>query len=584
MKPSLQQKWFVGLATLLGGLLVAVILTLNATLPGYLQARIRDDLTAMVRLAAVAVDQTRPQGGDLQELATRLAADTGLRITLISSAGVVEGESGVAAADLARIENHRSRPEVQEALRSGLGYAIRHSETVRTDLLYAAVPRADGFIVRAALPLDQVHATTRRLTRAVVAVSGGVAVIALPLVFLLSRRLTRPIEQMRAMAGRAADGDFSVRAPERGGAELSELGGALNRMSDQLNQRLQDLANEKAELQATLSTMVEGVLVVDAQSNVRLMNASLRRQFALGDQALGRSVMEVFRHLPLQELIEQVLSDRPTSALEMTFFGDEERAFDVTAARLRNGTPQARGAVVVFHDITRIRKLERVRREFVANASHELRTPLAVIRGYMETLLEETPPDPETSRRFLVTMDRNTRRLETLLQDLLSISEMESQQARLNLEPVALGDLARDVAQELERLAAQRNIALSIEIPPDLPPAQADAQRLHQVFTNLIENGVKYTTAGGWVRVTAEAKGGELVVCVADNGPGIAAEHLTRIFERFYRVDKARSRELGGTGLGLSIVKHIVQAHHGRVWAESRIGEGSRFFFTVPVA
>jgi two-component system phosphate regulon sensor histidine kinase PhoR len=580
----LQGKWFLGLAAILGGLLGAVALTIYATLPGYLNGRIREDLGRMVRLAGESMDQARAQGSDLQVLATRLGRETGLRITFIAPDGVVLGESDVQQTELSRVENHLSRPEVQQALREGLGYDIRRSVTVDTDLLYAAVPRADRSVARVAMSLARVHATTGRVTRSVAWTSLGVALLALPIVYLLSRRVTGPLEAMSAMARRAADGDFSQRAPERGGAELSELGTALNRMSDQLNQRLQELASEKAELQATLSTMVEGVLVVDAESRVRLVNASLQRQFDLGAPAIGRTALEAFRNVSLQKLIDQVLSDQPVSAQEMTFFGDEERVFDVTAARLRNGGSRPRGAVLVLHEITRIKRLERVRREFVANASHELRTPLAVIRGYVETLLEEPPPDPETSRRFLDTMDRNARRLETLLQDLLSISELESQQARLNYEAVALADLAGDVAQELARLAEQRNIALSIELPTDLPPAHADAQRLHQVFTNLIENALKYTSAGGWVRVTAEAQGGELVVCVSDNGPGIAAEHLTRIFERFYRVDKARSREVGGTGLGLSIVKHIVQAHHGRVWAESRIGEGSRFFFTVPAA
>ncbi len=584
MRLSLQGKWFLGLAALLAGLLGAVMLTLDATLPVYLRGRIREDLGRMVRLAGETLDQARAQQADLQALATRLGRETGLRVTFIAPDGTVQGESDVDQAALGRLENHLSRPEVQQALREGIGFDIRRSVTVDADLLYAAVPRADRAVARVAVSLAQVRATTDRVTRTVAWVSASVALLALPVVFLLSRRVTRPIQAMSAMAGRAAEGDFSQRAPERGGAELTDLGTALNRMSDQLNQRLQELASEKAELQATLSTMVEGVLVVDADSRVRLVNASLQRQFELDAPAVGRTALEVFRNVSLQKLIDQVLSDQPVSAQEMTFFGDEERVFDVTAARLRNGGARPRGAVVVLHEITRIKRLERVRREFVANASHELRTPLSVIRGYVETLLEEPPPDPATARGFLHTMDRHVRRLETLLRDLLSISELESQQARLTFESVALPELAADVAAELERLAGTKNIAIALDLPPDLPPARGDAHRLHQVLTNLMDNALKYTAPGGWVRVTGEARSGELVVGVHDNGPGIASEHLTRIFERFYRVDKARSREVGGTGLGLSIVKHIVQAHGGRVWAESRLGEGSSFYFTLPPA
>ena len=584
MKLSLQSKWFVGLAVLMCALLGAVVVGLDAILPGYLTERIRDDLTRMVQLAGDARDLTRDAHGDLEALAVRMGRETGLRVTFISPDGRVVGESELPATGLEGMENHLGRPEVQEALRAGVGYATRASATLGVELMYAACARPDRSVTRVAIPLTQVRATTRHAARTVAAVSLIVTLLALPFVFALSRRISRPIEEMCGMARRAADGDFTQRAPERGGAELAALGAALNRMSDQLRQRLQEVASEKAELQATLSTMVEGVMAVDLDCRVRLVNESLRRLFSLVGDSAGRTVMEIFRHLPLQELLDQVLAGRPANALEMSYLGQEERVFDVTAARLTGGDGQARGAVVVFHDITRIRKLERVRREFVANASHELRTPLSVIRGYVETLLEEPPPDAATARGFLSAMDRNVRRLESLMRDLLSISELESQQARLSIGPVVLRELAADAAGELGRLAQERGGTVTLDFPDDLPTATADEDRVHQVFTNLIENALKYSGPGGRVRVSARAEGAQLVVSVSDNGPGIAPEHLTRIFERFYRVDKARSRALGGTGLGLSIVKHIVHAQGGRVWAESRPGEGSTFYFTLPQA
>jgi two-component system phosphate regulon sensor histidine kinase PhoR len=242
------------------------------------------------------------------------------------------------------------------------------------------------------------------------------------------------------------------------------------------------------------------------------------------------------------------------------------------------------GIVIVFHDITRLKQLENVRKEFVANVSHELRTPLSIIKGYVETLLDEQPPDEETTRQFLQTIQRHSHRLEALIADLLSISAMESQQARLNFEPVSMRAAAQSVLDELARQAQERSVTVSVKIPEQLPAVRADAQRLHQVLFNLLDNAIKYTHAGGHVTVAASEKDGVIETVVADDGPGIAPEHLPHVFERFYRVDKARSRQLGGTGLGLSIVKHIVQSHGGRAWAESQIDKGSTFYFTLPRA
>jgi len=240
--------------------------------------------------------------------------------------------------------------------------------------------------------------------------------------------------------------------------------------------------------------------------------------------------------------------------------------------------------VVVFHDITRMRQFENTRKEFVANVSHELRTPLSIIKGYVETLLDEQPPDEQTARQFLQTVQRHSQRLEALIADLLSISALESQQARLNFEPVSMRAAAQSVVDELTRQASERSVAVSLEISESLPAVRADARRLHQVLFNLLDNAIKYTSSGGHVIIRAGEKDGFIEAAVADDGPGIGPEHLPHVFERFYRVDKARSRELGGTGLGLSIVKHIVQSHAGRVWAESQMEKGSTFYFTLPRA
>ena len=588
VKLSLQWKWFVGLAVLLAALLGVVNLGLDLTLPPYLIARIRTDLEREARLVREVC--ARIPASEANPVAHDLARKTGLRVTVIAADGTVIGESDKSPDEMTRMENHLYRPEVQEAFRQGVGSIIRPSATLGVDLMYVAVLATNAFpgaeaapptIIRVALPLHEIAQTTGRVRRIVAAASVAVALVALPLVFWLARRTTQPILRMRDVAGRVAQGDFSERTTVRGSGEVEELAAALDEMSAQLEGRLRELRQEKADLGAILANMTEGVLVTDAAGKIRLANNALCRQFQLDAGTLGKTVLEVFRNVALQELVAATGREPNGAARELTFLGPEERVFEVNAAGLRG---EGTGVVVVFHDITRLKQLENVRKEFVANVSHELRTPLSIIKGYVETLLDEQPPDAATSRQFLQTVQKHSRRLEALIADLLSISELESQQARLNLAPVALRPTVEAVLEELRQRAADKKMTVALEIPDHLSTVRADSQRIHQVLLNLLDNAVKYTSSGGRVTVTARETGADVEVCVADNGPGIAPEHLPRIFERFYRADKARSRELGGTGLGLSIVKHIVQAHGGRVWAESTLGQGSAFHFTLPRA
>ncbi len=593
MKLTLQWKWFLGLAALLSTLLLLVIVCIDVSLPPYLVGKIQQDLEREAKLArqvfAAKLSAPSPRIEEINQLAHQLGSQTGLRITIITVDGTVIGESDVAPGDLNEIENHLHRPELQEALEHGVGSARRLSHTIGVDLLYVAVPvystalspQLLGF-VRVALPLHEIGRTTGRVRHTVAIVGIIVGLIDIPFLFYLARRYSEPIDAMRQMATRVANGDFLARAPENMGGELGELGHALNQMSDQLETRLRELTAEKAELNATLSNMIEGVLVVDTGGRIRLANITVRRQFNLPETVVGRTVMEAFRNQSLQEIITQALANDQVNARELSFYGEEERVFDVNGACLRGREDVRTGVVVVFHDITRIKQLENVRKEFVANVSHELRTPLSIIKGYVETLLDEQPPDEETARQFLQTIEKHSLRLEALIDDLLSISELESQQARLELKPVSLPATVEAVVEELKQRAQERSMTVALELPGTIPAVRADAQRLHQVLFNLLDNAIKYTQTGGRVTVTAKEANGEVEVCVRDNGTGIAPEHLPRIFERFYRADKGRSREMGGTGLGLSIVKHIVLAHGGRVWAESQLEKGSAFYFTVP--
>jgi two-component system phosphate regulon sensor histidine kinase PhoR len=588
---SLPWKWFFGLVVLLADLLLVVYFAIRITLPPYLVQRIRSDLQrdAIIARDVLAPHLTPAQPGstDINRLCHDLAKQTGLRVTVIAPDGRVMGESDKPESELKNIENHLGRPEVQQAIREGVGSDTRHSHTIGVDLLYVAVPvrndNLDG-IVRVALPLLEIRHTTGRVLRTVALSSIVVGLATVPILFWMSRRVTRPILQMRMVAARVARGDFSQNAPRRVGGELGELAAALDNMPAQLEARLRELSEEKAELSGILAGMTEGVLVVGTDGKVRLTNRALQRQFGISAEATGKTVLEAFRNVALQELVTEVIEKGDLTGRELTFLTPNERDYELSATRLQGHAGAFTGAVVVFHDITRMRQFENTRREFVANVSHELRTPLSIIKGYVETLLDAQPPDPDTAKQFLETIQRHSQRLEALIGDLLSISALESQQARLSFEPISLRAEAQSVINELAHQARQKSTTMSLEIPEQLPAVRADAQRLHQVLFNLLDNAVKYTQAGSRVVVAAKENGGEIEVCVADNGPGIAPEHLPHVFERFYRVDKARSRELGGTGLGLSIVKHIVQAHGGRVWGESRLDKGSAFHFTLPKA
>lgn len=413
-------------------------------------------------------------------------------------------------------------------------------------------------------------------------VLGGLAVATLLVSFGWEWRHRRVLDGLQRALRRAREGDLRVRLPRSGLMDGHPLVDEVNSLLSTWEARWRELASTNRELQATLANMTEGVLVVNADGVIRLANRAIQEQLNLSGPLEGRSVLEVFRNTELQSLVSEALTRDRVMARELTLHGTEECVFEVNAVCLRGESGESRGAVIVMHDITRINALENMRKDFVANVSHELRTPLSIIKGYVETLLDEPRPDPETAATFLQTIRRHSNRLETLIGDLLTISALESQDRRLVLGRVSLRAVAEAARDELAPQATAKQTRFSIEIPVQFPEARADATRLHQVFVNLFDNAIKYTPPGSQVVVTAVERDDELEVCVADNGPGIAEEHLDRIFERFYRVDKARSRDLGGTGLGLSIVKHIIQAHNGRVWAESELGKGSRFYFTLP--
>jgi two-component system phosphate regulon sensor histidine kinase PhoR len=343
----------------------------------------------------------------------------------------------------------------------------------------------------------------------------------------------------------------------------------------------QTTIDAKAQQQVLFNSMLEGLLLLDRNRKIYLANRAFKNLFGLKIELRGKTVMEALRVHELAELVERAETEKQVLDYELKLPDLSERWLQVNAAVISNSTGEREGTILVFHDLTRLKQLERTRQEFVANVSHELRTPLSLIKGYVETLLDGARNDPAIAERFLKIIERNTQRLDLLIQDLLTISALESERIKLNLQPVELRPLVEKIFSDLKPPANNKNVELVSQLPE--LTATADVNRLEQVLANLVDNAIKYGRAQGSVKVGGKKlDDGKLEIFVQDDGPGIPAESLDRVFERFYRVDKARSRDQGGTGLGLSIVKHIVQAHGGEVWVKSELGKGATFFFTLP--
>lgn len=510
-----------------------------------------------------------------QEIATQLGSAIKARVTLIAPDGRVLGDSDVRGDQVASLENHSNRPEVQQALISGSGSALRYSETLRVTMLYVAVAdnRSHNTLVRLALPLEYLDATKRSL-HAVLG-SAGVALLVLALVFsaLFSNLTSRPLRAMAEAAARFGAGERGVRMPIQGKDEIGYLGQVLNQMATRLEEQMDNLASERQRLDAILHGMGEGVMVLDTQGVITLVNPAFCSQLGLSGVVVGKALVEVCRHPDLLQAYERHRSTRDEVMGEVSL----PSSGTVLATHwVPLGDQQ--GTVTVFHDISDLKRVEAIRRDFVANASHELRTPVAVIKGYAETLLDGGLQDnPERSRQFVSIIASHAERLTNLINDILTLSKLESKETALELFPLDVCGLLRKAGMLLEEHARQQGIGLSVVCPESLPKVPADHNRLEQVLLNLLDNAIKYTPSGGSVTLSAEQQENRLAIRVSDTGVGIPPKDLSRIFERFYRVDEARSREQGGTGLGLAIVKHIVHLHGGEIQVASEPGKGSTF-------
>ncbi len=554
----------------------------------YLQ-QTRLDLTARAQLLSEGL---RPliQAGDTLQIQNYCEHNSHLaeaRITVIRPDGLVLGDS---QEQPARMDNHAHRDEILPALSGQIGYAVRHSDTIQTTMMYVGMPLVyEGrviAVVRTAAPMVTVDAAFKRVTSGMLGGMLLILLVAAGFSFGLSRRMARPIERMEQDARILAAGDFTYRLPIPEAEELASLARTFNGVAEQMERRLQTIVQQHNELEAVLSSMLEGVIAVDMQERVINVNQAAAAMFDASQAKswVGRNIQDMVRNTAFLTLMRDGLMAPEQVEGDVVLFHNQDRILHLRVSALHDGNNHQSGGLIVITDVSQVRRLENMRRDFAANVSHELKTPLTAIKGFVETLLDGALEQPEEARRFLGIIEKHVLRLEAILEDLMRLSHIEQAHGHdeIELYRQPLAPVIEGAAQLCRSSSAEaRNIALQTSCPPDLQVVM-DRLLMEQALVNLLDNGIKYSHTGGMVQIEAVSGTNEVRITIADEGAGIPAHHIPRLFERFYRVDQARSRRQGGTGLGLAIVKHIVQAHSGRIEVESVVGRGSRFHIFLP--
>jgi len=543
------------------------------------------------RLAAQILGDAIDQSDLVQidRLCKQIGQDVKTRITVIENTGRVLGESNTNPASM---ENHADRSEVQQALGGKVGYSERRpSATLKQRMMYVAVPILRGnqvvALVRTSLPLTEIEQALHSLRHHFIQYS-LLIVLGLALVSLgLAWKWSQPLALLQKGAEEFAQGNLDHRLAVNGNSEIADVARTLNLMAEQLNQRIQAAGRFQNEQWAILGAMQEGLIAFDTQGQCLTCNAAAAVMLKLDPvKTMGLSVGEIIRGSQLQQFVQNAINSVLPTEEAILMLGPNQTEIYVQArssALLGNHSEQI-GALIVLNDITRLYQLEQIRRDFVANVSHELKTPITSIQGFIETLQDGAVDTPADARRFLGIIARQAERLNTIIEDLLLLCELEQQgqNVQVSFEPCAIQDILKETAELCRYKAQQRQVQINLDCPPDLT-ARVNASLLVQAVLNLADNAIKYSSSGGQVNITAISEENNVVIRVQDFGSGIAAEHQARIFERFFRVDKARSRQLGGTGLGLAIVKHIAQCHRGGVSVQSGLGKGSTFTLTLPL-
>lgn len=571
-------------------LLFAVLLIVDISMARRIHQNYVNHEENRLGTAALILSETLPDARDtalLQSWAQKYGTRTGFRITVIDAGGKVLADNQSVPAQM---DNHANRPEIQQAWRAGTGSSVRLSRTLDKNELYFArrvgQSSDNALILRLALPLQEISAGFRTAQKELLLVSLIPFLLALVFGYFLTRSLAQRIGKIQEFSENVARGNFSARVKEITPDELGKLSLSLNATADEMQRFVNELQEERNRVTAILEGVRAGVLATDSEERVTLMNPTLARMLQLEPKdSVGRKVLEIVRNVELKQIFDRVLEEKKEVKATIEINLSSPRVFEVVAVPLNESVPLPSGVVAVLHDITRLKELEAIRRDFVANVSHELRTPLTSIRGFAETLLEGGLEDEKNNRRFVEIIKTHAIHLSELTSELLSLATLESEGFSLNYQEFDLKVLVHEVVESTRSLASRKKQAIAVKLADDLPHFKADRDRIGQVLTNLLDNAIKFTAEEGkiMVQVNLASAGDALELHVQDNGIGIPSADLPRVFERFYRVDKVRSRDQGGTGLGLAIVKHIVEAHQGRIDVRSALGQGSEFTVILPI-
>jgi two-component system phosphate regulon sensor histidine kinase PhoR len=583
---SFQAKFFLAAAgSALIALAVAGVL-FSTTMRRQIDERIETTLVSEAGLAAELLTHgaRRDPAATAAELngeAVRIGQLIGARVTFIAPDGRVVADSAETPEGLAAMENHSDRPEVIAARTAGVGKELRHSATLGIDMLYVAVPVVHPLIafVRLALPLTQVRDQLQSVLLTTLAALGIAMIGGLGLAWILSARIGHRVHDVATLAERYRRGDLSPSWLDFGDDEIGTVARALDDAVQEVARRLAEQARDHARMEAILAGMIEGVIVVDPQGRLQLVNAAARRMLKLEILGIGRPYVETIRHPAIAELVASTLLGRAKEALQLSPPRDPARTLMARAAPAAGDAAQ--GVILVLHDITDLRRTDQIRRDFVANVSHELRTPLTAIRGYVEAL-SEGDASPEETKRFLEIIARQAQRMERLVKDLLRLARLDAGQETPDIVACDTRNLVHGVVTDLAEGLEHRRQVVEVTVAPSAETVRADPPKLHDALRNLLANAITYSPEQTTIRIEAERAGDRVSISVSDDGPGIPESDLPRVFERFYRVDKSRARDPGGTGLGLAIVKHLIELHGGEVRAENRVVGGARFTVTLP--
>jgi len=550
--------------------------------------RISTDLKVRARLVERMVSEklSRQNISSLDALSKEVGKSASMRVTLIDPSGKILGDSNE---DPARMDNHADRPEVKVALMGKTGKSIRFSRTVNEKLIYLAIPVYQNGkilgVVRTSLPIAFINNTLQSIEIKIGLVGLVIALLTTLISLVVSRRISQPLESMKRAAEKFAHGDLTRKISVSGSLEINGLAGALNQMAHQLDWRIRSVTEERNEREAILFSMIEGVFAVDAAERFISMNQAAAKLIGVDPKNSRRkNIQEVVRNNYLQKFVKKALNSSDVVETDFVMRGTPERNLQARGTVLKDASNNSIGAVIVLNDVTHLRRLENMRRDFVANVSHEIKTPITSIKGFVETLLEGAIHNPEEASRFLEIIARQVNRLNAIVDDLLSLSRLEhdSDSFVITMENTRLKRVLQSAIQTCQVRAAKKNTTIELICEEHLE-AKINPQLLEQAVVNLVDNAIKYSGSEKQVQVVAQQQTDEIIIQVRDWGSGIGKEHLPRLFERFYRIDRARSRDMGGTGLGLAIVKHIAQVHKGFVRADSALGKGSTFSIHLPI-